>query len=112
MREETRGASSYRPQDRKDVSYSFIITADLQTGLAVAYANRSEGTIDAADPAGEHTGQCHELPNGGVFDRRVAFSAEQGRDAAGSETWGSSSQLLLKFAGTAQVVGNAVSRRL
>lgn len=46
---------------------SFIVPHDDLRHLAVGYANRRDGTIDAAGPAREHAGRGYKVPNGGIY---------------------------------------------
>jgi CubicO group peptidase (beta-lactamase class C family) len=70
---------------------TFIITADLEPRLAVGYANRSDGTIDAAGPAREHAGRGYKVPNGGVYST-VGDLARFGAGLTGASTVGLLSQ--------------------
>lgn len=46
---------------------SFIVPADDLRHLAVGYANRRDGSIDAEGPAREHRGRGYKVPNGGIY---------------------------------------------
>jgi CubicO group peptidase (beta-lactamase class C family) len=46
---------------------STFVLGDLETRAAVGYANRSDGSIDAEQPAREHAGRGYKVPNGGVY---------------------------------------------
>jgi CubicO group peptidase (beta-lactamase class C family) len=48
-------------------SSTFIIDERLRPQLAVGYANRPNGTIDATAPAAEHDGRGYKVPNGGIY---------------------------------------------
>ncbi len=46
---------------------AFIATPQMEKPLAVGYANRVDGTIDAELPAREHAGRGYKVPNGGIY---------------------------------------------
>ena len=46
---------------------SFIVPREDLRHLAVGYANRRDGTIDADGPAREHAGRGYKVPNGGIY---------------------------------------------
>lgn len=46
---------------------STFVLGDLEPRLAVGYANRRDGSIDADQPAREHAGRGYKVPNGGVY---------------------------------------------
>ena len=46
---------------------SFVVPQDDLRHLAVGYANRRDGTIDAEAPAREHHGRGYKVPNGGIY---------------------------------------------
>ena len=46
---------------------SFVVPHDDLRHLAVGYANRRDGTIDADGPAREHVGRGYKVPNGGIY---------------------------------------------
>jgi len=48
-------------------SSTFIVGPDLAPRLAVGFANRPDGTVDADFPALEHAGRGYKVPNGGVY---------------------------------------------
>lgn len=43
------------------------VGGELEPRLATGYANRRDGTIDAARPRLEHAGRGYKVPNGGVY---------------------------------------------
>jgi CubicO group peptidase (beta-lactamase class C family) len=46
---------------------STFVIGDLEPRLAVGYANRRDGSVDAEQPALEHAGRGYKVPNGGVY---------------------------------------------
>ena len=46
---------------------SFVVPHDDLRHLAVGYANRRDGSIDADGPAREHRGRGYKVPNGGIY---------------------------------------------
>ncbi len=46
---------------------STFVLGDLEPRVAVGYANRRDGSIDADQPAREHAGRGYKVPNGGVY---------------------------------------------
>lgn len=55
----------FRPLQMR--SSTFIIDDRLRSNLAVGYANRRDGTINADAPAREHDGRGYKVPNGGIY---------------------------------------------
>ena len=46
---------------------STFVLGELESRVAVGYANRPDGSIDAEQPAREHAGRGYKVPNGGVY---------------------------------------------
>jgi CubicO group peptidase (beta-lactamase class C family) len=44
-----------------------VVGAELEPRLAMGYANRRDGTVDAEQPWREHEGRGYKVPNGGVY---------------------------------------------
>ncbi len=48
-------------------SSTFIVSDELESKLAVGYANRADGTVNTELPAVEHAGRGYKVPNGGIY---------------------------------------------
>jgi CubicO group peptidase (beta-lactamase class C family) len=48
-------------------SSTFVVPPGLESRLAVGYANRPDGSVNAELPALEHSGRGYKVPNGGVY---------------------------------------------